>query len=143
MADSYPWYHSKMLRAVLARTSSAPAKAWSLAWYIWALSDDDSCHAALRSAALGGLTPTTRPNSTKHLPRTDFYSKFETDFVRTPYSCGVTQDQPWLSQGTLDILVILFGIRTCTMGVLVIFGMIRYYVSSFIGSTIYQYAINI
>ena len=47
--------------------------------------------------------------------------------VRTPsttlskYSCGVmTQGQSWLRQGTLDVLVILFGIGTCTLDVLVI-----------------------
>ncbi len=39
---------------------------------------------------------------------------------RSVYGCGVTQGQPWLSQGTLDVLVILFGIRTCILDVLVI-----------------------
>ena len=36
------------------------------------------------------------------------------------YSCGVTQGQPWLSQSTLDVVVILSGIRKCTLDVLVI-----------------------
>ena len=41
------------------------------------------------------------------------------------YSCGVTQGQPWLSQCTLDVLVISLNIGTCTMDVLVVsFGII-------------------
>ena len=41
------------------------------------------------------------------------------------YSCGVTQGQTWLSQGTLDVLVILFGIRRCALDALVmLFGTI-------------------
>ena len=35
-------------------------------------------------------------------------------------SCGVAEGQPCLSQGTLDVLVIVFGIRTCTLDALVI-----------------------
>ena len=52
--------------------------------------------------------------------------------LRTPtlpyfvYSCSVTQGQPWLNQCTLDVLVILFNIRSCTLDVLVIpFGIIN------------------
>ena len=36
------------------------------------------------------------------------------------YGCNVTQGQLWLSQGALDVMVILLGIRTCTLDVLVI-----------------------
>ena len=36
------------------------------------------------------------------------------------YNCNVTQGQPWLSRGTLDVLVILFEIRKCTLDVFVI-----------------------
>ena len=46
------------------------------------------------------------------------------------YNCGVAWDQPWLSQGTLDAGVILFGLGTCTLDVLVIlFGIIGNYQS--------------
>ena len=36
------------------------------------------------------------------------------------YGRNVAQGQPCLSQGTLDVLVILFDIRTCTLDALVI-----------------------
>ncbi len=29
--------------------------------------------------------------------------------ISMPYSCNVTQGQPWFSQGTLEVLVILFA----------------------------------
>ena len=38
---------------------------------------------------------------------------------KSHYSCNMTRGQPWLSQGTLDDIVI-FGIRICTLDVLVI-----------------------
>ena len=37
------------------------------------------------------------------------------------YNCGVAQAQPWLSEGNLDVLLILLNMRTCTLDVLVIF----------------------
>ena len=45
--------------------------------------------------------------------------------MNSAYSCNVTQGQPWLNQGALDLLVILSGIRACTLDILgLLFGII-------------------
>ena len=55
---------------------------------------------------------------TQYIPKRYFQTVFG-------YGCNVTQGQLWLSQGTLDVLVVLFGIRTCTLDVLgILFGII-------------------
>ena len=36
------------------------------------------------------------------------------------HDCNATKAQPWLSQGTLDVLVIFSSIRTCTLDAFVI-----------------------
>ena len=41
------------------------------------------------------------------------------------YMCSGAQGQAWLSQGTLEVLVILFGMGTCFVNVLeVLFGIL-------------------
>ena len=35
------------------------------------------------------------------------------------YRCNVTHGHPWLSPGSVTVLVILSGVRTCTVDVLV------------------------
>ena len=49
----------------------------------------------------------------------------QTRFLHVVHSCSVAQCQPWFSQGSLDVLVILFGKNICTLDALVrVFGII-------------------